>query len=104
MAAKIEKRAGGAAHAPDLDSDRLAVQDLEPLLELGNDQGWFKERLYLIHILYDEITTYDHAVTRPWTITMDSQSSVNLEDQQAKWQPLAPTRKRRLPAPAEPLH
>ena len=77
MAPNIEKRTVSSAHAPDLDSDRLAVQELEPLLELGNDQGWFKERLYLIHILYDEITTYDHAVTRPWTITRSYQRTAS---------------------------
>jgi hypothetical protein len=73
MAPNVEKRTVSSAHAPDLDSDRFAVQELEPLLELGDNQGWFRERLSLIHILYDEITTYDHAVTRPWTITRSYQ-------------------------------
>jgi hypothetical protein len=38
-----------------------------------DDQAWFKERFYLDRanpdILYDEVTTYDHALTRPWTVT-----------------------------------
>jgi hypothetical protein len=59
MAPNIEKRTVSSAHAPDLDSDRLAVQELEPLLELGDDQGWFKERRSLIYILYDEITSLE---------------------------------------------
>jgi hypothetical protein len=59
MALNIEKRTVSSARAPDLDSDRLAVQELEPLLKLGDDQGWFKERRSLIHILYDEITSLE---------------------------------------------
>jgi hypothetical protein len=77
MAPNVEKRTVSSAHAPDLDSDRFAVQELEPLLALDDDQGWFKERLYLIHILYDEITTYDHALTRPGTITRGYQRTRN---------------------------
>ena len=38
-----------------------------------DNQARFKESMYLdradLVILYDEITTYDHALTRPWTIT-----------------------------------
>ena len=38
-----------------------------------DNQSIFKERLYLDkadpNILYDEITTIDHALTRPWTVT-----------------------------------
>jgi hypothetical protein len=77
MAPDIEKRTVSSPHASNLDSDRFAVQELEPLLALDDDQGWFKERLYLIHILYDEITTYDHALTRPGTITRGYQRTRN---------------------------
>jgi hypothetical protein len=40
MAPDIEKRTVSSAHVPDLDSDRLAVQELVPLLALGDDQAW----------------------------------------------------------------
>jgi len=47
----------------------------------ADDQAWFKERLYLDHanpdILNAEITTYDHALTRPWTITRSYQRTRN---------------------------
>lgn len=39
----------------------------------ADDQASFKERLYLDRtdpgVLKDEITTFDHALTRPWTVT-----------------------------------
>jgi hypothetical protein len=51
-----------------------------------DNQSIFKERIYLdkadANILHDEITTIDHALTRPWTVdkryTRDT-------DPQAEW-------------------
>ncbi len=46
-----------------------------------DNQARFKERLYLDRanpdVLRDEITTYDHALTRPWTITRNYQRTRN---------------------------
>jgi hypothetical protein len=47
----------------------------------ADDQASFKERFYLDRanpdILHAEITTYDHALTRPWTITRSYQRTRN---------------------------
>src|SRR3984957_2003339 len=47
----------------------------------ADDQASFKERFYLDRanpdILHVEITTYDHALTRPWTITRSYQRTRN---------------------------
>jgi hypothetical protein len=47
----------------------------------ADDQATFKERLYLDRanpdILHAEITTFDHALTRPWTINRSYQRTRN---------------------------
>jgi hypothetical protein len=47
----------------------------------ADDQASFKERLYLDRanpdILHADITSYDHALTRPWTITRNYQRDRN---------------------------
>src|SRR5579872_7101359 len=46
-----------------------------------DDQVSFKERIYLDSanpdILHDEVTTFDHALTRPWTINRSYQRTEN---------------------------
>jgi hypothetical protein len=46
-----------------------------------DNQSVFKERIYLDktdkNILHDEVTVYDHALTRPWTITRDFRRNPN---------------------------
>jgi len=46
-----------------------------------DEQSIFKERLYLDktnkNLLHDEITTIDHALTRPWTVTRDFRRNPN---------------------------
>jgi hypothetical protein len=43
--------------------------------------GSFKERIYLDktdkNILHNELTVYDHALTRPWSITRDLRRNPN---------------------------
>jgi hypothetical protein len=77
MAPDIEKRTVSSAHAPGLDSDRLAVQELVPLLRSATIKPGSRSASILIHLLHDEITTYDHALTRPWTITRSYQRTPN---------------------------
>jgi len=51
-----------------------------------DNQSIFKERVYSDkanpNILYDEITTIDHALTRPWTVT---KKYARLPDKQPEW-------------------
>jgi hypothetical protein len=46
-----------------------------------DNQSVFKERIYLDkndkNILHNEITVYDHALTRPWTVTRDLRRNPN---------------------------
>jgi len=46
-----------------------------------DNQSIFKERIYLDktdkNILHNEITVYDHALTRPWTVTRDLRRNPN---------------------------
>jgi hypothetical protein len=46
-----------------------------------DNQSVFKERIYLDktdkNVLHDDVTVYDHALTRPWTITRDLRRNPN---------------------------
>jgi len=46
-----------------------------------DNQSVFKERIYLDkndkNILHNEVTVYDHALTRPWTVTRDLRRNPN---------------------------
>jgi hypothetical protein len=46
-----------------------------------DNQSVFKERIYLDktnkNLLHNEITVYDHALTRPWTVTRDLRRAAN---------------------------
>jgi hypothetical protein len=46
-----------------------------------DNQSVFKERIYLDkadkNMLHDEVTVYDHALTRPWTVTRDLRRNPN---------------------------
>jgi hypothetical protein len=70
--------ASGGGHYDTLEVETRFVRGPHAYDESGlpfhaDDQARFTERFYLDRanpdILYDEITTYDHALTRPWTIT-----------------------------------
>ena len=60
---------------------RPAFYDGSGLPFHADDQATFKERFYLDRanpdILHDEITTFDHALTRPWTVTRSYQRTRN---------------------------
>ena len=76
MPTDVEKRTVSSAHDRDLDSGRLAVQELVQLLAPDDDQAWLGAPLPDPHSL-NEITTYDHALTRLGTITRSYQRTRN---------------------------